>query len=65
MALSTPSTTVTTPPHHLPQLFHPHSSLSGVSFPTKRSTGGQQLTLWVMVLSECGDVDGDGVRCRR
>ncbi|KAJ0710738.1 putative plastid-lipid-associated protein [Helianthus annuus] len=46
MALSTPSTTATTtPPHHLPQLFHPHSSLSGVSFPAKPSTGGQQLTL--------------------
>ncbi|KAI3827850.1 hypothetical protein L1987_01937 [Smallanthus sonchifolius] len=37
MALSTPSTAVTTTPHHLPKLFHSHSSLSAITFLAKPS----------------------------
>lgn len=38
MALSTPSTTVTTQQNLLPKLYHPHSSFSTITFPAKLTT---------------------------
>ncbi|GKB09232.1 probable plastid-lipid-associated protein 4, chloroplastic [Tanacetum coccineum] len=46
MALSSPSTTITTTTnHHLPKLSHPHSSISTITFPAKPTTTNSHISL--------------------
>lgn len=46
MALSSPSTTITTTTnHHLPKLSHPHSNISTITFPAKPTTTNLHISL--------------------
>ncbi|GKB34519.1 probable plastid-lipid-associated protein 4, chloroplastic [Tanacetum coccineum] len=46
MALSSPSTSITTTTnHHLPKLSHPHSAISTITFPAKPTTTNSHISL--------------------
>ncbi|PWA94490.1 plastid-lipid associated protein PAP / fibrillin family protein [Artemisia annua] len=45
MALSTPSTAITTTNHHHLKLSHPHSSISTITFPAKPTTTNSHISL--------------------